>query len=100
MRNFFFPRELSTGVKNKKKIIIIIIRQEGTGQNRKTLCFNDIIWRAFGAAWIPAVKEPSGQNRQDGKRPDGLTLIPRHGDRLLVWDVTFVSPLAALYDNS
>ena len=40
---------------------------------------NDIIWRAVGAAGIPAVKEPSGLDKQDGKRPDGLTLIPWHG---------------------
>ena len=59
--------------------------------------FNDIIWRAVGAAGIPAVKEPSGLDRQDGKRPDGLTLIPWHGGRSLLWDVTVVSPLAASY---
>jgi len=58
---------------------------------------NDIIWRAFNAAGILAVKEPSGLDRQDGKRPDGLTLIPWHGGRSLVWDVTVVSPLAASY---
>ena len=69
--------------------------QKGTGQNRKTPCFNDVIWRAFGAAGIPAVKEPSGLDRQNGKRPDLLTLIPWHGGRSLVWDVTVVSPLAA-----
>jgi len=57
--------------------------------------FNDIIWRAVGAAGIPAVKESSGLDRQDGKRPDGLTLIPWYGGRSLVWDVTVVSPLAA-----
>jgi len=51
---------------------------------------------AFGAAGILAVKEPSGLDRQDGKRPDGLTLIPWHGGRSLVWDVT-ASPLAASY---
>ena len=45
----------------------------------------------------PAVKEPSGLDRQDGKRPDGLTLIPWHGGRSLLWDVTVVSPLAASY---
>jgi len=36
------------------------------------------------------VKEPSGLDRQDGKRPDGLTLIPRHSCSL-VWDITVVS---------
>jgi len=50
-----------------------------------------------GAAGIPAVKEPSGLYRQDGKRPYGLSLIPWHGGRSLVWDVTVVSPLAAYY---
>ena len=34
------------------------------------------------------VKEPCGLDRQDGKRPDGLTLIPWHGGRSLVWDVS------------
>jgi len=53
--------------------------------------FNEIIWRAVAAAGIPAVKEPSRLDRQDGKRPDGLTLIPWHGGRSLVWDVTVVS---------
>ena len=43
------------------------------------------------------ITEPSGQERQDGKRPDGLSLISWHGGRLLVWDVTAVSPLAASY---
>ena len=56
---------------------------------------NDIIWRAFGAEGIPAVKEPSELDRQDGKLPDGLTLVPWQSRRLLVWDVTFVSLLAA-----
>ena len=56
----------------------------------------DIIWRAFGAAGIPAVKEPSGLDRQDDKRPDGLTLIPWHGGRSLVWDVSVVSPMSPL----
>ena len=71
--------------------------QKSTGQNRKTPFFNDIIWRAVGAAGIPAVKETSGLDKQDGKRPGGLTLIPWHGERSLVWDVTVVIPLAAFY---
>jgi len=49
------------------------------------------------AAGIPAVKEPSELERQDGKRPDGLILIPWQDGRSLVWDVTVVSPLAASY---
>jgi len=37
---------------------------------------NDVVSRAFASADIPATKEPSGLVRDDGKRPDGLTLGP------------------------
>jgi len=74
-----------------------VFTQKAPGKIARHHVFNDIIWRAVGAAGIPAVKEPSGLDRQDGKRPDGLTLIPWHGGRSLVWDVTVVSPLAASY---
>jgi len=35
--------------------------------------------------------------RQDGKRPDGLTLIPWQGGKLLAWDVTVVDMQAQSY---
>ena len=37
---------------------------------------NDIIHRSFLRASVPAVKEPPGLMRSDGKRPDGATQIP------------------------
>ena len=37
----------------------------------------DFMWRTMSKADIPAVKEPSGLLRTDGKRPDGVALIPR-----------------------
>ena len=37
---------------------------------------NDIIWRSVKKAQYPAVKEPVGLSRSDGKRPDGATQIP------------------------
>jgi len=37
---------------------------------------NDILWQAFKRASVPAVKEPAGLSRDDGKRPDGVTLLP------------------------
>jgi hypothetical protein len=37
---------------------------------------NDVIYRAFSSTGIPAMKEPVGLARLDGKRPDGLTLVP------------------------
>ncbi|CAH2236225.1 jg22036 [Pararge aegeria aegeria] len=37
---------------------------------------NDIIRRSLATAHVPAVLEPIGLGRSDGKRPDGMTLIP------------------------
>ena len=51
----------------------------------------------MGSAGIPATKEPSELVRQDGKRPDGLTLIPWESGKSLAWDVTVVSTLAQSY---
>ena len=43
--------------------------------------------RAVRNAHIPAVKEPLGLTREDGKRPDGATLIPWAQGKPLAWDV-------------
>jgi len=58
---------------------------------------NDLVARAFAAAGVPVPKEPVGLVRQDGKRPDGLTLIPFEGGRSLTWDVTVVCTTADSY---
>jgi hypothetical protein len=55
---------------------------------------NDIIWRAMQRAQIPSMKEPTGISRRDGKRPDGVSLIPWSHGRCLTWDVTCADTLA------
>ena len=55
---------------------------------------NDVIKRALVSAGIPAIKEPQGISRQDGKRPDGATLLPWERGRPLLWDFTCTDPLA------
>ena len=55
---------------------------------------NDIIFRSLFSAGIPASKEPTGLTRLDGKRPDGLTLVPWQGGKPVTWDITVVSTLA------
>ncbi|XP_059062408.1 uncharacterized protein LOC131855180 [Achroia grisella] len=55
---------------------------------------NTIIHRALATAQIPAVLEPSGIVREDGKRPDGMTLVPWKLGKCLVWDATCVDTLA------
>ena len=58
---------------------------------------NDLIWRALANAGVPSTKEPSGMSWTDGKRPDGLTLIPWQRGKSLAWDVTVVNTLADSY---
>jgi len=61
---------------------------------------NDLVYRALRQADIPAAKEPSGLTRSDGKRPDGMTLIPWQQGRCLTWDVTVVDTLATSYSST
>jgi hypothetical protein len=58
---------------------------------------NDLVWRGLTRANIPATKEPTGLFRADGKRPDGLTLIPWKSGKCLTWDVTVADTFAASY---
>ena len=58
---------------------------------------NNLVWRALTRANIPAIKEPTGLLRSDGKRPDGLTQIPWQAGKGLTWDVTIADTLAASY---
>ncbi|KAJ2937326.1 hypothetical protein O0L34_g17637 [Tuta absoluta] len=55
---------------------------------------NEIIRRAIVSTGVPCVLEPPGLCRTDGKRPDGLTLIPWQKGRCLLWDATCVSTFA------
>jgi len=52
---------------------------------------------SFRSCWGPSAKEPVGLVRQDGKRPDGLTMIPLEGGRSSTWDVTVVCTTADSY---
>ena len=49
---------------------------------------NDIIHQALTRASTSSILEPLGLSRTDGKRPDGLTLIPWQRGKSLTWDVT------------
>ena len=71
--------------------------KKAPGRIARHQVLNDIIWRSMGSAGITATKEPSGLVREDGKRPDGLTLIPWQCGKSLAWDVTVVSTLAQFY---
>ena len=51
---------------------------------------NTIIHHSLASANIPSRLEPSNLYRADGKRPDGVTLVPWSNERFLVWDATCV----------
>ena len=58
---------------------------------------SDVVRRRHSAAGIPSMLEPSGLDRSDGKRPDGITVYPYSRGRCLIWDATCVSTFA--YSN-
>lgn len=56
---------------------------------------NDIIKRALTSAGTPSILEPPGTCRDDGRRPDGMTLMPWRSGKPLVWDFTCVDTTAS-----
>ena len=83
--NLCIPHECRCGTLVDAHGLHAMVCKKEPGKHARHHVLN-IIWRAFGTASIPAVKEPSGLCRNDGKRPDGLTLIPWQGAKSLVWD--------------
>ena len=69
----------------------------GFGRQARHSILNDLIHRSLNRAGIPAIKEPSGRTKSDGKRPDGQTLIPWSGGRTLLWDATVIDTVATSY---
>ena len=57
---------------------------------------NDHIHRALSAVQIPSRLKPAIY-RSDGKRPDGITMVPWEYGKLLVWDATSTDTYAPSY---
>ena len=80
------PQECRCGTLVDAYGLHAMVCKKAPGKHARHHTVNDINWCAFGTTSIPAVKELSGLRRNDGKRLDGLTLIPWHGEKPLVWD--------------
>ncbi len=61
---------------------------------------NGIIHRALNSCHVPNRLEPPGLTRNDGKRVDGITLIPWQNGRCIAWDVTCGDTFAPSYINN
>ena len=73
--------------------------RKSAGRHMRHNAVNDLIKRALASADIPALLEPKSLSRDDGKRPDGLTVLPWANGRCLVWDFTCPDTLAASHLN-
>uniref|UniRef100_A0A1X7U4B2 Reverse transcriptase domain-containing protein n=1 Tax=Amphimedon queenslandica TaxID=400682 RepID=A0A1X7U4B2_AMPQE len=58
---------------------------------------NDILRHAFTAAGIRSRLEPSGLIGAEGRRPDGVTLVPWEVGKYMCWDFTCPDTLALSY---
>ena len=70
------------------------------GRYHRHMAVNDILFRALASAKVPSRLEPSGLYRSDGKRPDGITVVPWKNGKLLVWDATCPDTFAPSYSSS
>lgn len=68
--------------------------RRSAGRISRHAALNDVLRRAFATVNVPACLEPNGISRDDGKRPDGLTLVPWSRGKPLVWDATCSDTLA------
>ena len=67
------------------------------GRPARHHALNDLVAQAMVSAGTPVIKKPSDLSRSDGKRPNGLSLVPSEEGKPLTWDVTVVCPLANSY---
>ena len=68
--------------------------KRSAGRQSRHHAVNDILARTLRSVGVQAILKPQGLLREDGKRPDGATLIPWSGGRSMLWDFTCPDTLA------
>ncbi|CAG9794020.1 unnamed protein product [Diatraea saccharalis] len=63
------------------------------GRISRHASINGIIHGVLATASVPAILEPNELTRDDGKKPDGISLVPWRMSRPLVWDTICVDTL-------
>ena len=64
------------------------------GRHSMHAALNDIVKRTLESTKIPCHLELSGLFRSNGKRPNGATIVPWKGGKVLIWDATCPDTLA------
>ena len=67
---------------------------KSAGRFSRHATLNSLIKQTLGSLDLLSMLQPRGLYRTDGKRPDGVTMIPWEMGKQLVWDVTVVDALA------
>lgn len=67
------------------------------GRHSRHSELNQIISSGLRAAAVPNLREPTHLTLENGKRPDGVTLVPYSRGRHIIWDATVVDTLAPSY---
>ena len=65
------------------------------GRFPRHTALNRIIKKTLNSVDIPSSLEPIGLCRNDGKRPDGVTLCPWKNGRSMIWDATVCDTFCA-----
>jgi hypothetical protein len=73
--------------------------RKSAGRLSRHSAVNELIKRALSSAEIPSRLEPPSLIRDDGKRPDGLSLTPWSNGKCLIWDFTCPDTLAQSHLN-
>ena len=73
--------------------------RKSAGLQMRHNAVNDLIKRVLVSANVPSLLEPNSLCHEDGKRPDGLTVLPWANGHCLVWDFTCPNTLAASHLN-
>ena len=95
--NLCVPHECRCGAQVDARGFHGFVCKRAPGRALRHHALNDVITRAFTSTGIPVTKEPTGLFRTDGKRTDGMNLIPWQAGRPVVWDVTVTCTLADSY---
>ena len=88
------PHQCKCGVRVSSDGIHGLSCKKSSGRFSRHGQINDIIHRSLTTAGIPTILEPVGVSRDDGKRPDGVSVFPWKKGKLLCWDYTCSDTLA------